>query len=72
MIGELLHMDLCGPYLVQGPHGEHYFYNILDDKSNFGFTVDLKQKSDAFSAYHTTEAFLERSDGMCPVYSLWG
>ena len=40
-VGELLHMDLCGPYLVQGPHGERYFYNILDDKSNFGFTFGL-------------------------------
>jgi hypothetical protein len=29
-IGELLHMDLCGPYPVQAPRGEKHFYNILD------------------------------------------
>jgi hypothetical protein len=63
-IGELLHMDLCGPYPVQGPRGERYFYNILDDKSNFGFTFGLRLKSDAFSAYQTTEAFLERSNAI--------
>jgi hypothetical protein len=36
-VGELLHMDLCGPFLVQAPRGEKYFFNILDDKSNWGF-----------------------------------
>src|SRR6202522_786677 len=35
-IGELLHMDLCGPYPVQTPDGKHHFYIILDDHSNFG------------------------------------
>jgi hypothetical protein len=63
-VGELLHMDLCGPYPVQGPRGERYFYNILDDKSNFGFTIGLRLKSDAFSHYRSTEAFLERSNNV--------
>ena len=63
-VGELLHMDLCGPYPTQGPRGEKYFYNILDDKSNFGFTFGLRMKSDAFSHYQATEAFLERSSGV--------
>ena len=60
-IGELLHMDLCGPFPVQAPHGEKYFFNILDDKSNWGFTYGLRLKNDAFSSYLKTEAFLERS-----------
>ena len=60
-IGGLLHMDLCGPFPVQAPHGEKYFFNILDDKSNWGFTYGLRLKSDAFSHYQKTEAFLERS-----------
>jgi hypothetical protein len=63
-VGELLHMDLCGPYPVHGPRGERYFYNILDDKTNFGFTFGLHLKSDAFSHYLATEAFLERSNGV--------
>ena len=60
-IAGLLHMDLCGPFPVQAPHGEKYFFNILDDKSNWGFTYGLRLKSDAFSHYLKTEAFLERS-----------
>ena len=60
-IGKLLHMDLCGPFPVQAPHGEKYFFNILDDKSNWGFTYGLRLKSDAFTHYLKTEAFLERS-----------
>ena len=60
-IGELLHMDLCGPFPVQAPHGEKYFFNILDDKTNWGFTSGLRLKSDAFSFYIKTEAFLARS-----------
>jgi hypothetical protein len=63
-IGELLHMDLCGPFPVQGPRGEKYFFNILDDKSNWGFTYGLRLKSDAFSHYRTAEAFLERSNAV--------
>ena len=63
-VGELLHMDLCGPYPIQAPRGEKYFFSVLDDKSNWGFTFGLKLKNDAFSHYLTTEAFLERSHGV--------
>ena len=41
LVGDLLHMDLCGPFPVQAPRGEKYFFNILDDKSNWGFTFGL-------------------------------
>ena len=61
-VGGLLHMDLCGPFPVQVPHGEKYFFNILDDKSNRGFTFGLHLKSDMFSHYKFTEAFLEQSN----------
>lgn len=61
-IGELLHMDLCGPFPVQAPRGEKYFFNILDDNTNWGFTFGLRLKSDAFQSYLATEAFLERSN----------
>lgn len=57
-------MDICGPYPVQAPRGEKYFFNILDDKSNWGFTFGLKLKSDAFSCYLSMEAFLECSYGI--------
>ena len=49
--GELIHMDPCGPYLVQTPDEEHHFYLLLDDKSNFGFTHLLQLKSNALLCY---------------------
>jgi hypothetical protein len=64
LVGDLLHMDLCGPFPVQAPRGEKYFFNILDDRSNWGFTFGLRLKSDAFSHYRATEAFLERSQSV--------
>lgn len=63
-VGELLHMDICGPFPVQAPRGEKYFFNILDDHSNWGFTYGLRLKNDAFPRYLSTEAFLERSNGI--------
>jgi Reverse transcriptase (RNA-dependent DNA polymerase) len=60
-IGELLHMDLCGPYPVQTPDGKKHFYVILDDHSNFGFLHLLRLKNEAFTAYCHTEAFIRRS-----------
>lgn len=60
-IGELLHMDLCGPYPVQGPRSEKHFHVILDDCSNFGFLLCLWNKSDACGHYLATEAFIERT-----------
>ena len=61
-VGELLHMDLCGPYPVQAPCGKKYFFSILDDKTNWGFTFGLCLKNDVFKYYLVTEAFLERSN----------
>ena len=40
-VSELLHMDLCGPFPIQAPRGKKYFFNILDDRSNWGFTFGL-------------------------------
>ena len=63
-IAELLHMDICGPFPVQAPRGKKYFFSILNDRSNWGFTFGLKLKSDAFTRYLTMEAFLERSNSV--------
>ena len=60
-IGELLHMDLCGPYPVQTPDGKLFFYAILDDFSNWGFTYLIRRKSDVFTHFCNTEAFLLQS-----------
>ena len=62
-VAELLHMDLCGPYPVQTPDGKRFFFVILDDFSNWGFTYVIRLKSDVFTHFCKTEAFLLRSYG---------
>ncbi|PPQ83175.1 hypothetical protein CVT26_015506, partial [Gymnopilus dilepis] len=62
-VGELLHMDLCGPWPVLSPTKDEHFASILDDRSNFAFTSGLKKRSDAYLHYKKTEAFLERASG---------
>ena len=57
-IGELLYMDLCRPYPVQTPDGKLFFYAILDDFLNWGFTYLIHCKSDVFIHFCNTEAFL--------------
>jgi hypothetical protein len=66
-VGELLHMDICGPYPVQTPDGKHYFHVVLDDYANFGFTNLLRLKSDAYASYCETESYLLRSHGALVV-----
>lgn len=63
-------MDLCGPYLTQGPCGEKHFYVILDDCSNVGFTFCLHKKSNAFIHYERTKAYIEWSTG-CKIKAVW-
>ena len=56
-------MDICGPYPTQTPDGKRYFYVILNNFSNWGFTYLLRLKSNVFSHFSNTEAFLLRSYG---------
>ena len=59
-VGELLHMDTCGPFPVATPSGKKYFNTVLDDCSNFGFTTLVAHKSEAVDFYLGTEAHIER------------
>lgn len=62
-IGALLHIDICGPYSTQTPSRAKYFFTILDDFSNFGFTNLLAKKSDAYSQFLRVEAAMKRQQG---------
>jgi len=62
-ICELIHIDTCGPYPVQTPHKELYFFIMLDDASNYGCTSLLVKKSDAFLAWKRATASWELISG---------
>ena len=64
MVGDLLHMDMCGPYPVQTPDGKRHFFVILDDCMNFGFIDLLRLRNEAFLSYRRVEARLLRSSGV--------
>ncbi len=56
-------MDICGSFPVSTPNGCRYFFVILDNASNHGFSTLLRSHLDAFSFYKSTEAFVERATG---------
>ena len=59
-LGELLHVNICGPFPTLTPQKHSSFANILDDYSNFGHVGLLRKRSDTFQFYTRTEAQLER------------
>jgi hypothetical protein len=69
-VGELLHIDVCGPFPTLTPQKHSSFISILDDSSNFGFVGLLPKRSDAFQFYTNTEANLELVSGS-RVVTVW-
>ena len=63
VIGELIHIDTCGPFPTLTPKKEAYFIIFLDDASNYGATTLLSRKSDAFKAWKRVEASWELITG---------
>src|ERR1700678_1685216 len=62
-IGELVHVDTCGPFPTLTPKKEAYFIIFLDDASNYGVTTLLSNKNGAFQAWKTVEASWELNSG---------
>ena len=59
----LLHIDICGPFLVQGPKCEQYFIIALNDHSNDATVECLRTRDQAYSFYVFVEAKWERQTG---------
>ena len=62
-IGDLVHIDTCGPFPTLTPKKEAFFTIFLDDASNFGVTTLLSAKSGAFQAWKKVEASWELTSG---------
>jgi hypothetical protein len=62
-VGDLIHIDTCGPFPTLTPRKEAYFSIFLDDASNFGVTTLLPKKSDVFPAWKKAEASWELDSG---------
>ncbi|KAJ3566546.1 hypothetical protein NP233_g6934 [Leucocoprinus birnbaumii] len=62
-VGELLHVDTCGPCSTQTPSKASYAFAILDEFSKFGFMMLMGKKSEVYDAYLWAEAFLKTQCG---------
>ena len=62
-IGDLVHIDTCGPFPTLTPKKEAYFTIFLDDASNYGVTSLLSNKNGAFQAWKKVEASWELTSG---------
>ena len=62
-VGDLIHIDTCGPFPTLTPKKEAFFTIFLDDASNFGVTTLLSAKSGAFQAWKKVEASWELTSG---------
>ena len=62
-VGELLHVDVCGPFPTLTSQKHSSFITVLDDCSNFGHVGLLRKRSDAFQFYSRTEAQIELLSG---------
>ena len=48
---ELIHMDLCGPMRTQSYGGNKYIFVLVDDFTRYTWTLFLKSKDQAFTAF---------------------
>lgn len=62
-VGDLVHIDTCGPFPTLTPKKEAYFTIFLDDASNYGVTTLLSSKSGIFPAWKKVEASWELTSG---------
>ena len=62
-VGDLIHIDTCGPFPTLTPKKEAYFTIFLDDASNYGVTRLLSSKDGVFPAWKKVEASWELLSG---------
>ena len=59
----LVHMDICGPFPVQGPTHERYFIIALDDYSSFGAVDCINTRDQAAQFFVGVQRNWERQTG---------
>ena len=62
-VGDLIHIDTCGPFPTLTPKKEVFFTIFLDDASNYGVTTLLANKNDVLQAWKKVEASKELASG---------
>ena len=66
---ELLHVDLCGPIRITSRGGKKYVFVIVDDYSQFAWTLFLASKDESFEKFLVLLKKVEKRVGH-PLVSL--
>lgn len=56
---EVIHIDICGPFLTQTHDGFKYFITFTDDLSRFGYVYLIVEKSNALDMFKVFKAEVE-------------
>ena len=60
---ELVHFDICGPITLHSNGGERYIITFIDDYSRKIWVYFLQEKSEAFVAFKSYKALVEKEVG---------
>jgi hypothetical protein len=50
---EIIHTDICGPFLTSCLNGQRYFISFIDDHTWYMYLYFLNDKAEAFNAFKT-------------------
>jgi hypothetical protein len=56
---EIIHMDICGPFLVTSVDGFDSFITFTDDFSRFGYIYPIRERSEALEKFRIFKAEVE-------------
>ena len=56
---EIIHTDICGPFLVRSVDGCDSFITFTDDYSRFGYIYPIKERSEALDKFKIFKAEVE-------------
>ncbi|KAH9741472.1 Integrase catalytic domain-containing protein [Citrus sinensis] len=56
---ELIHTDICGPFLTATWNGQQYFITFIDDYSRYGYIFLIHEKSQSLDVFKTFKGEVE-------------
>lgn len=57
---EIIHTDVCGPFLVKTIYGNSYFVNFKDDCSRYSYIFHISEKSSVFECFKVFKREIEK------------
>ena len=61
---EIVHTDICGPFLVKSVDGYDSFITFIDEYSRFGYIYPIKERSEALDKFKIFKAEVENQHNL--------